>query len=86
MSQNRKSYDNYNPVNNIYLLETDTPKILETEYTKSDGGIFLGRENVVETSKYLGTVVKKGPKCEDFNIGDKINFYPDTGLEHTFDD
>ena len=79
-------FESYTPVNNIYLLETDTPKIKETEYQKSEGGIFIGRENIVEAAKYIGTIVKKGPKCNNFKIGDVINYYPDSGLEHTFDD
>lgn len=77
----------YNPVNDIYLLETDTPKIKNEAYDATSSGILIAKKSVVESRKIIGKIVKKGPKCsDDFQIGDIINYYPDAGLDIVFVD
>lgn len=80
-------FSKYEPVNDIYLLETDTPKVPKDDLETTETGLIIGRKSIVESRKILGRIVKKGPNCsDDYKIGDVINFYPEAGLDIVFKD
>jgi len=78
----------YNPVNDIYLLEIDSPKIKDSDFDKSSTGIFIQQSSVVDSRAIMGTIKKMGPKCdyESYNIGNIINYYPNSGTDVVFAD
>lgn len=81
------SHEKFNPVNDIFLLETETPKVAKTDYDKTESGIFLTRTSVVDSRAILGRISKMGPDCsKSYKVGDIINYYPEAGLDIVFED
>jgi hypothetical protein len=78
----------YEPVNDIYLLEIDSPKVKESEFDQTTTGIFIQSTSVVDSIAIMGTIKKMGPNCnrQDYKVGDIINYYPEAGLDIIFED
>lgn len=80
-------HSKFHPVNDIFLLEVDSPKVPETDYDSTESGIFLQRKSVVDSRAILGRISKMGPDCSDkYKVGQLINYYPEAGLDLIFED
>jgi len=78
---------NYEPVNDLFLLETETPKVHRDDFESTSTGIIISKKNIVESRAVLGKIVKMGPKAnKDFKVGDIINFYQNAGIDILFED
>lgn len=80
-------HEKFQPVNDIFLLEVDSPKVKETDYEKSDSGIFIARSSIIDSRDVMGRISKMGPDCSDkYKVGQMIQFYPEAGLDIVFED
>lgn len=77
----------YNPVNDLFLLETESLKDKKEDFETTTTGIIVQKKSIIESREVMGKIVKMGPNAnKDYKIGDTINFYANAGIDIIFSD